>query len=137
MGFSDASSVQRYFKDGSRNGKYLPQDLVEKFAKAFVGLGTPEITESDVWQLVGPVGKTAIQPEGSSNNSLDDLLKLYRQSTAEVKEMFNALYKSGVLDAVLQKKTDGLHTGAVTGNAASRSDDTGRRDKVSETRKGK
>jgi phage repressor protein C with HTH and peptisase S24 domain len=53
MDYAGESSVQRYFKDGSRKKKYLPPEIVEKFASAFVGKGSPPITEEEVWFLAG------------------------------------------------------------------------------------
>lgn len=110
MGYAHASSIQRYFKEDGRKGKYLSADIVERFSNAFVGHGTPLITHEDVWRLSSPKNMIATQND-DINESLDALLKFYKKSTSEVKRDFMILMKNDsgnmynfIEDEILSKK---------------------------------
>jgi hypothetical protein len=98
MGLADASSVQRYFKEGGRKGKYLSSDVVEKFCNALVSRGNPPITEAEVWALAAPVGKVAPALSEDINHSLDALLGLYSRSSLDVKRKFRILIEHDIDD---------------------------------------
>ena len=64
VGYSGASSYQRYEDDATFTKKYIPLDLAEKLAQALVGRGKPPITEAEVLALarddIQPAGKRLI-----------------------------------------------------------------------------
>lgn len=54
IGFSGASSIQRYENPEVYPGGYLRRELVNAMAKALVRKGTPPISREEVWELAGP-----------------------------------------------------------------------------------
>lgn len=52
-GYRGASSIQRYFSETDFRGKYLPREVAEKLADAFVGLGETPINKDEVLVLSG------------------------------------------------------------------------------------
>lgn len=54
MGYSRASSIQRYEDPALFKKEYLATELVMKMIKALVGRGDPAITPSEVWALAMP-----------------------------------------------------------------------------------
>lgn len=61
LGYSRASSIQRYENPLEYKGGYLKRDLVAKMAGALAGKGEPTITPKEVWELAGPEFKPANQ----------------------------------------------------------------------------
>lgn len=52
-GMKGASSYQRYEDDTKFTRNYLPTDIAEKLARAFVGRGSPPILHAEVMELTG------------------------------------------------------------------------------------
>lgn len=53
-GFKTASGIQRYENPTDRTSPYMPMDVVARLAGALTGLGTPPITEVEVYaELAG------------------------------------------------------------------------------------
>lgn len=55
LGYSDASSIQRYFKEDQFGKKPLPVPFVEKLVAYLPGRGSPAIQVHEVISLAGPV----------------------------------------------------------------------------------
>lgn len=56
MGYSRASSIQRYESADEYRKQFIGPDLAAKLAKAVVGKGEPPIEAKEVWALTRPVG---------------------------------------------------------------------------------
>jgi SOS-response transcriptional repressor LexA len=54
MGYSGASSIQRYESPDKLAPGYLKRDFVAKIEKAVLGKGNPPITRPEIWELAGP-----------------------------------------------------------------------------------
>ena len=58
-GYKGASSIQRYENAEQFRKRYLPFDVVERFATALVGRGSPPISQAEVYAMAGPVARGA------------------------------------------------------------------------------
>lgn len=56
MGYSRASSIQRYVNPDEYRKQYFAPDLAAKLAKALVGKGSPPIQAKEIWDLTRPTG---------------------------------------------------------------------------------
>ncbi len=72
LGFSRASSYQRYEDDEKFTKPYLPRELGEKLAKVFTGLGSPPITSAEVMALCG--GSVITLPLQSATSRLVEVI---------------------------------------------------------------
>lgn len=63
MGYSRASSIQRYMSADKLKPGYLKRDLVAKIEKAVLGKGSPPIQRPEIWELAGPEFNFATAPE--------------------------------------------------------------------------
>ncbi len=76
-GYAGASSIQRYEDDGERGfrRKFIPRDVVDRFAPHFVGRGDPPISEDDVYILCGgpPLGAYPPAPEDEAPFAINGL----------------------------------------------------------------
>lgn len=74
MGYSRASSIQRYLDPKAYGGGYLHRDFVAKLVRALVGRGDPKITAVEVWALAGPEFRmaTSFDPDQPDEVHLDD-----------------------------------------------------------------
>ena len=65
--YAGASSIQRYEDDGERGfrRKFIPRDVVDRFAPHLIGRGEPPISEDEVYILCGgpPLGAYPPAPE--------------------------------------------------------------------------
>ncbi len=64
-GYKGASSIQRYENEEQFRKRFLPFDVVERFAAALVGRGQPPISEAEVFAMAGPIAKAAFPLGGS------------------------------------------------------------------------
>lgn len=105
MGYDDASSIQRYFRDDWSKKSHFPPELVAKFEKAMVGRGDPAIKIEEIWLMSTPhpVFSKELSPQGNKNvtNSLqttgngsrhfplnvDDLVPMYGAVSASSPEV--------------------------------------------------
>lgn len=107
MGRAHGSSVQRYFDEEGRKGKYLSADFVEALAGALIGHGAPPITAVEVWQLAGPTIKISSTDEKKLNHSGDALMDFYERSTSTAQAMFLA----GIGAELKKSPADCVHNG--------------------------
>lgn len=54
MGYSGASSIQRYENPEKLKPGYLKRDFVARVEKAILGKGNPPIQRPEIWELAGP-----------------------------------------------------------------------------------
>lgn len=108
MGYKKrGSSIQRYFSEGGRKGKYLPPELVERFAKAFVGHGNPSITEAEVWMLAGSIEKIINKEiQAAHFNNVGELWNLYKAATPEIQHEFDVLHADHIKKKTIPPKKE-------------------------------
>lgn len=81
MGYSRASSIQRYEDPSLYKKDFLAPDIVLKFIKAVAGKGDPKITPEEVWALAQPevfFAQSGVNPES---------IPLKRHNNDEVREL--------------------------------------------------
>lgn len=71
-GYKGASSIQRYENPEHFHKKYLPYDVLERFASVLVGKGFPPISAEEVFALGGPVVGAAFPLEQKWANPAND-----------------------------------------------------------------
>lgn len=85
-GYKGASSIQRYENPAQFHKRYLPYDVVERFALVLEGRGTPPIQKAEVFALAGPVAQAAFP--------LNSAIETTKQTIAEDPETVSV--ESGV-----------------------------------------
>lgn len=71
-GYKGASSIQRYENPDQFRKRFLPFDVVERFASALVGRGNPPITQAEVFAMAGPIAQAAFPLESQAVNQSTD-----------------------------------------------------------------
>ena len=74
MGYSRASSIQRYENADEYRKQFISPDLAAKLANAVVGRGDPAIEAKEVWDLTRPTGSliSSYDPEAIERDESDD-----------------------------------------------------------------
>jgi len=69
-GYKGASSIQRYENADHFRKRFLPFDVVERFAQALVGRGHPPITQAEVFAMAGPIAQAAFPLETQASQPI-------------------------------------------------------------------
>jgi len=86
-GYKGASSIQRYENPDQFHKKFLPFDVVERFANALVGRGHPPIQQAEVFAMAGPIAQAAFPLDahaGSAATTIADLSVSTAPTEAEI-----------------------------------------------------